>query len=226
MTDSPNADVPSIRVVIVDDDPLVRSGLSLILGADPSLSVLADAPDGKVGVDAAVRLGADVVLMDLHMPKWDGVWATKELARRAPGVRVLILTAFDSDAILASALASGAAGFLLKTEAPDAIIRSIHEVAAGARAFSAPVLERMVTATVEGTDEDARPSSFPEDVTDRERDVAELVAQGLTNAQIADRLMVGAATVKTHVSALLMKFAVANRVQLAIAITRALEASR
>ena len=204
-----------VRVVIVDDDALVRAALRLILESDSGVTVLGEGSDGRSGYDAARSLRPDVVLMDLHMPGTDGVWATAQIAADCPGTKVLVLTAFDTDAMVAAALRAGATGFLLKDSAPEVIFRAVHAAADGQRAFSGSVLDRLVEAAVEAT---PQRRAFPETVTDRERQVALLVAQGLGNGEIAEELVVGASTVKTHVSALLDKFGVTNRVQLAVAV--------
>lgn len=204
-----------VRVVIVDDDALVRAALRLILESDSGVTVLGEGSDGRSGYDAARSLRPDVVLMDLHMPGTDGVWATAQIAADCPDTKVLVLTAFDTDAMVAAALHAGATGFLLKDSAPEVIFRAVHAAADGQRAFSGSVLDRLVEAAVEAT---PQRRAFPETVTDRERQVALLVAQGLGNGEIAEELVVGASTVKTHVSALLDKFGVSNRVQLAVAV--------
>ena len=204
-----------VRVVIVDDDALVRAALRLILESDSGVTVLGEGADGRSGYDAARSLRPDVVLMDLHMPGTDGVWATAQIAADCPDTKVLVLTAFDTDAMVAAALRAGATGFLLKDSAPEIIFRAVHAAADGQRAFSGSVLDRLVEAAVEAT---PQRRAFPETVTDRERQVALLVAQGLGNGEIAEELVVGASTVKTHVSALLDKFGVTNRVQLAVAV--------
>ncbi|OMG12972.1 DNA-binding response regulator [Actinomyces naeslundii] len=204
-----------VRVVIVDDDALVRAALRLILESDSGVTVLGEGSDGRSGYDAARSLRPDVVLMDLHMPGTDGVWATAQIAADCPDTKVLVLTAFDTDAMVSAALHAGATGFLLKDSAPEVIFRAVHAAADGQRAFSGSVLDRLVEAAVEAT---PQRRAFPETVTDRERQVALLVAQGLGNGEIAEELVVGASTVKTHVSALLDKFGVTNRVQLAVAV--------
>ena len=204
-----------VRFVIVDDDALVRAALRLVLEGDSGVTVLGEGADGRSGYDAARSLRPDVVLMDLHMPGTDGVWATAQIAADCPDTKVLVLTAFDTDAMVAAALRAGATGFLLKDSAPEIIFRAVHAAADGQRAFSGSVLDRLVEAAVEAT---PQRRAFPETVTDRERQVALLVAQGLGNGEIAEELVVGASTVKTHVSALLDKFGVTNRVQLAVAV--------
>ena len=204
-----------VRVVIVDDDALVRAALRLILESDSGVTVLGEGSDGRSGYDAARSLRPDVVLMDLHMPGTDGVWATAQIAADCPDTKVLVLTAFDTDAMVAAALRAGATGFLLKASAPEIIFRAVHAAADGQRAFSGSVLDRLLEAAVEAT---PQRRAFPETVTDRERQVALLVAQGLGNGESAEELAVGASTVKTHVSAQLDKFGVTNRVQLAVAV--------
>ena len=211
-----------VRVVIVDDDALVRAALRLILESDSGVTVLGEGSDGRSGYDAARSLRPDVVLMDLHMPGTDGVWATAQIAADCPDTKVLVLTAFDTDAMVAAALRAGATGFLLKDSAPEIIFRAVHAAADGQRAFSGSVLDRLVEAAVEAT---PQRRAFPETVTERERQVALLVAQGLGNGEIAEELVVGASTVKTHVSALLDKFGVSNRVQLAVAVAECAEAA-
>lgn len=211
-----------VRVVIVDDDALVRAALRLVLEGDSGVTVLGEGADGRSGYDAARSLRPDVVLMDLHMPGTDGVWATAQIAADCPDTKVLVLTAFDTDAMVAAALRAGATGFLLKDSAPEIIFRAVHAAADGQRAFSGSVLDRLVEAAVEAT---PQRRAFPETVTDRERQVALLVAQGLGNGEIAEELVVGASTVKTHVSALLDKFGVTNRVQLAVAVAECAEAA-
>ena len=195
-----------IRVVIADDQPLVRSALRLILEGDPDVTVLGEAADGQGALDAARRLRPDIVLLDLHMPGRDGVWASERISELAPGVRVLVLTAFDTDRLVSAALRAGAVGFLLKDSSSEQILEAVHDAADGERPFSAAVLDQLVAATAMDT------------LTTREREVAVLVAEGLVNGEIADRLGIGSATVKTHVSALLEKFQVRNRVQLAVAV--------
>ena len=203
-----------IRVVTADDQPLVRSALRLILEGDPELTVLGEAADGQGALDAARRLRPDIILLDLHMPGRDGVWASERISELAPDVKVLVLTAFDTDRLVASALRAGAVGFLLKDSSPEQILEAVRTAADGERPFSAAVLEQLVTTTAMKAPSRRAPGTL----TAREREVAVLVAQGLVNVEIADRLGIGAATVKTHVSALLEKFQVRNRVQLAVAV--------
>ena len=148
-----------VRVVIVDDDALVRAALRLILESDSGVTVLGEGADGRSGYDAARSLRPDVVLMDLHMPGTDGVWATAQIAANCPDTKVLVLTAFDTDAMVAAALHAGATGFLLKDSAPEIIFRAVHAAADGQRAFSGSVLDRLVEAAVEAT---PQRRAFPE----------------------------------------------------------------
>ena len=206
-----------VKVVLVDDDPLVRSGLRLILGGSPQIVILGEGGDGRSGVDAAIALAPDVVLMDLHMPGLDGIAATAELLLRRPGVRVVVLTAFDSDDMVLGALRAGATGFLLKDSAPGDIIAGVLAAARDEPRFSPSILRRLVSNAVSAPSRTPK----PRDITEREREVADLVVQGLSNAEIAAELYVGITTVKTHISALLGKYGVANRVQLAVVILSA-----
>ena len=203
-----------VRVVIADDQAFVRSALRLILEGDPDLTVLGEAADGQGALDAARRLRPDIILLDLHMPGRDGVWASEQISELVPEVKILVLTAFDTDRLVSSALRAGAVGFLLKDSSPEQILGAVHTAANGERPFSSTVLEQLVAATAMN----APSGQAPGTLTAREREVAVLVAQGLANSEIADRLGIGAATVKTHVSTLLEKFKVRHRVQLAVAV--------
>ncbi|MCR2053161.1 response regulator transcription factor [Actinomyces bowdenii] len=205
-----------VRVVIADDQALVPSALRLILEGDADLSVLGEAADGQGALDAARRLRPDVLLLDLHMPGRDGVWACQRIRELAPEVRVLVLTAFDTDRLVSSALRAGAVGFLLKDSSPEQILQAVRSAAHGQRPFSPAVLEQLVTTTAMT----APSRQAPTTLTGREREVAILVAQGLVNSEIAEQLGISPATVKTHVSALLEKFGVRNRVQLAVVVAQ------
>lgn len=204
-----------IHVVVVDDDPLVRSALRLILEGDPDIRVVGEGADGISGRDAVRSLHPEVVLMDLHMPRCDGVHATAQVVASGVGTRVLVLTAFDEGDLVLDALEAGATGFLLKDSAPADILAAVHACARGEARFTPSVLAGLVSTAVAGR---ARRLARPADVTAREWEVARLVARGLGNAEIAEELFLGLATVKTHVSALLVKLGAANRVQLAIAV--------
>jgi DNA-binding NarL/FixJ family response regulator len=199
-----------IRVLLADDQAMMRAGLRTILDAQPGIEVVAEAADGLEAVELAARLAPDVVVMDVRMPRLDGVEAT----RRMPGRRVLILTTFDLDEYLVDALRNGASGFLLKDAPPAELVRAVRVIAAG-DALLAPsatrrLLDRVAT-RLDGPPRVASPAL--ETLTARELDVLRLVARGLANAEIAELLVVGEATVKTHVSHILQKLDLRDRVQ-------------
>lgn len=198
-----------IRVLVVDDQELVRAGLRTILESGGDISVVGEAADGVAAIDAAERLHPDVVLMDIRMPRMDGVEAT----RRMTGTRVVMLTTFDHDEYVVEALRAGASGFLVK-DAPSAeLLRAVRVVAAGDALLSPSVTRRMLARVVSAGTRTRRPPPGLTELTERERDVLALVAHGNSNAEIAQRLHITEATVKTHVSHLLDKLALRDRVQ-------------
>jgi DNA-binding NarL/FixJ family response regulator len=201
-----------IRVLIVDDDPLVRSGLGLLLAGAPNLEVVGEAADGAHVVDAVSALRPHVVLMDVRMPKIDGIAATRALTRRADGPAVIVLTTFDGDETVLGALRAGAAGFLLKHTPPAEIVGAIRRAAAGDPVLSPDVIRRLI-ALAAGPARDA--SRFGQ-LTERERRVALAVADGLGNAEIGERLHLSTSTVKAAISGALATLDLDNRVQLAI----------
>lgn len=211
------ADVTAVRVVLVDDDPLVRAGLRMILGGAPDIDVVAEAVDGQDAVDVVLRDAPDVVLMDIRMPRMDGLAATRRLLDRGTGARIIVLTTFDTDDMVVTALSYGAAGFLLKDTSPADLVDAVRRVAAGQPILSPSVTAQLIATVTRPRDEAVQRSARARlaRLTEREREVAEAVSEGLTNAEIADRLHLGVATVKTHVGALFSKLDVTNRVQIA-----------
>ncbi len=209
-----------IRILIVDDDPLVRSGLALILGGSADLEVVGQCANGAEGLAAVDELGPDVVLMDIRMPVMDGLEATERLAERADPPRVIILTTFDADDSVLRALGAGASGFLLKDTAPEAIVDAIVRVAAGEPMLSPSVTSTLIhQITAQQAPGKAQSAQARLDkLTEREREVAIAVGRGLSNAEIAGELYLSVPTVKAHISRLFMKLEVENRVQIALCV--------
>ncbi len=216
----------TIRVLLVDDDPLVRSGLRLLLAGAGSVEVVGEAADGAEVPDRVAAHWPDVVLMDLRMPRVDGVTATRLLRARPQAPRVVVLTTFDADQDVLSALRAGAAGFLLKDTPPADIVRAIELVHAGEAMLSPAVTRRLIALTSaldEQTDRRARAGRRLAVLSPRERDVAGLLGAGRSNAQIAGELYLSVPTVKAHVSQLLGKLEVENRIQVALLVQEAAE---
>ncbi|GAA4723833.1 DNA-binding response regulator [Phytohabitans rumicis] len=212
------AGVTPVRVLIVDDDALVRAGLAMILGGAPDVEVVGEAADGAE-VAAAVRTHTpDVVLMDIRMPKLDGLAATEALRRRTDPPDVIVLTTFHADEYVLRALRAGASGFLLKDTPPAEILRAVRRVAAGEPILS-PAVTRQLIAHVSDTGADGRRRralALLGRLSDREREVAVAVGQGRSNAEISGELYMSVATVKAHVSRVLTKLEFNNRVQVAL----------
>ncbi|WP_436527434.1 response regulator transcription factor [Actinoplanes sp. HUAS TT8] len=206
-----------IRVLLVDDQQLIRAGLRMLLDAEDGMEVVGEAGDGRAAVTLAAQLVPDVVVMDLRMPGVDGITATSRITSERPVTRVLVLTTFGDDDHLYPALQAGACGFLLKDAPPTELLNGIRQAAAGESPFSQEVLRRLVRRAV-----DARPEvpTRLDGLTGREQEVLDLVAEGLTNTEIADRLHIGITTVKTHITALMTKTNSPNRVRLALAAHR------
>jgi len=203
----------SIRVLLADDQQLVRTGFRLILSAEPDIDVVGEAGDGAATVSSARRLRPDVTLMDVRMPEVDGIAATRQLTTQTPPpTKVLVLTTFDVDSYVYDALRAGASGFLLKSAPPEELIRAIRLIAAG-EALLDPAVTLRVIEEFSRTPERAPEPAEVGRLTDREREVLLLVARGLSNAEIAAGLLVSEATVKSHVARLLAKLHLRDRAQ-------------
>lgn len=205
----------SIRVALVDDEPLVRAGLVAIVDSDPELDVIGEAEDGAEAIDLAARTCLDVVIMDVHMPRLDGLEATKLMMAKQEPPRVLILTTFDSDDYVFEALRSGADGFVLKRAQPEELIRAVHTVAGG-ETLLYPQKVREMAARAGRRDDLVRAAQL----SAREQEVLRLMARGLSNVEIAQEMYLGSETVKTYVSSLLTKLDARDRTQ---AVIRAFE---
>lgn len=201
-----------VRVVIVDDEPLVRAGLRLVLDPARGIEIVGEAGDGVAALRVVREVDPDVVLMDVRMPGGDGIEAVARIRAAGLRCRVIMLTAFDTDGFVLGALRAGADGFLLKAEDPELIEQAVLGAEDGAAVMSAAVLRRLVALAAEPV----APPGAPPEVTDREWEVARLVAQGRSNAEISTALYLSLATVKTHLVSLFAKLGLDNRVQLAI----------
>jgi DNA-binding NarL/FixJ family response regulator len=205
----------TIRVLVVDDQPLIRAGFHKMVEARPDLEVVGEAADGEAAIEQAARLVPDVVLMDVRMPGMDGLEATRHLA--GPGVenptKVLILTTFDLDEYVYEALRAGASGFLLKDAPPEELAAAIRVVAKGDALLAPSVTRRLIRRFVGQPPPTATDAGVLERLTEREAEVLRLIARGLSNAQIAGELFVSETTVKSHVARVLMKLGLHDRVQ-------------
>ena len=207
-----------IRVLIVDDDALVRAGLSMMLAGTDDIRVVAEASDGAEVESAVDAYRPDVVLMDIRMPGVDGLTATERLRAREDAPQVIVLTTFDADDHVLRALRAGAAGFLLKDTPPPEILKAVRLVAAGEAMLSPTVTRQLLAHLADGGADNRRAGAeaLLERLTDREREVAVAIGQGKSNAEIAGELYMSVATVKAHVSRLLAKLELGNRVQIAL----------
>lgn len=200
-----------IRLLVADDQPVIRSGLRMIIDSADDIELVGDAGDGQQALDVARELQPDVVLMDIRMPGMDGITATRELLRAHRRMRVLILTTYDPDEYVFDSLAAGASGFLLKSDAPERLLAGIRAVHAGESLFSPSVTRRLIERYVSTPPASTDPG--PVGLTPREVDVLILIAQGLSNAEIGMRLFISEGTVKTHVAHILAKHSLRDRVQ-------------
>jgi DNA-binding NarL/FixJ family response regulator len=201
-----------IRVLVTDDQALVRGGFRMILDAQPDIEVVGEASDGREAIALARELTPDVVLMDVRMPVLDGIEATRELTRDGDRSRVLMLTTFDLDEHVYDAIRAGASGFLLKDVPPAELAHAVRVVAAGETLLAPTITRRLVEEFVRRPPPGRRSEQL-EDLTERELEVLQLVARGLSNGEIAERLVLGETTVKTHVTRILSKLDLRDRVQ-------------
>jgi DNA-binding NarL/FixJ family response regulator len=205
----------SIRVLLVDDQALIRAGFRMILDAEEDMEVVGECADGTQAVDSARRLTPDVVLMDIRMPEMDGIEATQRIAAREgeAGPRVLMLTTFDLDEYVYDALRAGASGFLLKDVPAEELVNGIRVVAQGEALLAPSVTKRLIQEFSRGAPAQRSAPAELEELTPRELEVFTQMARGLSNAEIAEELVVSETTVKTHVARVLMKLGVRDRVQ-------------
>lgn len=202
---------PVIRVLIADDHGLVRKGIRALLAREADIAVVGEARDGQEAIEVAATLRPDVVLMDLAMPALDGIEATRMISARQPETRILVLTSFTTDDKVFPALKAGALGYLLKDSEPEALAQAIRQVAHGESSLH-PAIARKVLQELAHPAPPSRPPT-PEPLTEREVEVLRLIAQGLSNKEIADRLIVTEKTARTHVSNILRKLQLASRTQ-------------
>jgi DNA-binding NarL/FixJ family response regulator len=205
-----------VRVVIADDQAVVRGGLRMILESEDGVEVAGEAGDGREALELVRRLDPDVVLMDIRMPGMDGIEATRRLVTSGGRARVLVLTTYDMDENVYDALKAGAAGFLLKTDSPARLIEAVHVVARGEALLAPAITRRLVDRFVTGLRPNTPAPPELAELTSREIEVLELVAAGLSNAEIAARLFVSDGTVKTHVAHILTKLGLRDRVQVVV----------
>jgi DNA-binding NarL/FixJ family response regulator len=205
-----------VRVLIVDDDDLMRAGLRAVLSSDVRVEVVGEAADGRAAIEQVRALNPQLVLMDVRMPSLDGIGATRELLAVSPAVKVVILTTFEQDDYIFGALSAGASGFLLKRTDPETLLAAIQTVAAGDSLLSPSVTRTVIDRMARQPAPGIGSSERLEYLTRREREVLELVARGLSNGEIAASLVIEESTVKTHIKRILMKLQLRDRVQAVI----------
>jgi DNA-binding NarL/FixJ family response regulator len=201
----------SITVLVADDQSLVRAGFRMLLADQPDIEVVAEAVDGREAVEKAARFQPSVILMDIRMPELDGLHATRRILAADPGARVLILTTFDLDEYIYEALSAGASGFVLKDDPPEQLLAAIRTVAAGDALLSPTVTKRVIREFTRVPR--VTPPAGVGELTEREREVFRLIVEGLSNAEIGKRLFISDTTVKTHVTHVLQKLDLRDRVQ-------------
>jgi DNA-binding NarL/FixJ family response regulator len=209
----------TVSVLVADDQSMVRAGFRLLLSGEPGISVVAEASDGREAVEKAARFRPSVILMDIRMPELDGLEATRRILAADPHARVLILTTFDLDEYVYEALSAGASGFVLKDDPPEQLISAIHTVAAG-NALLSPAVTKRVIRQFARVPRSSPPEAIGE-LTARELEVFRLIAAGLSNAEIGERLYITDTTVKTHVTHVLQKLGLRDRVQAVVLAHRA-----
>jgi DNA-binding NarL/FixJ family response regulator len=202
-----------IRVLLVDDDDLMRAGLKAVLSSDARVEVVGEAGSGRAAVERVRALRPDLVLMDVRMPDLDGIAATREVIAASPEVKVVILTTFEQDDYIFGALNAGASGFLLKRSGPEKLLAAIQTVAAGDSLLSPSVTRTVIDRMARQPTPEIGPSRLLEALTPREREVLVLLARGLSNGEIAAELVIEESTVKTHVKRILMKLRLRDRIQ-------------
>ncbi len=212
-----------VRVILVDDESLVRIGLKLILEGDPAIEVVGQAADGLAAIDSVRTTDPDVILMDVRMPHLDGLDATERILAERPEAKIIVLTTFDTDEYVLRALRLGASGFLLKDTPPGELIAAVRKVAFGETILSPSVLRQLITAVAEQPSTELRTGAkqLLDQLTERELDIAKAIAVGLSNAEIAAELFIGVTTVKSHIGRILDKLSVSNRVQIAVCVHNA-----
>jgi DNA-binding NarL/FixJ family response regulator len=206
----------TIRILIVDDDDLMRAGLKAVLSSDASLEVVGEAATGRGAIDAVRTRYPDLVLMDVRMPDLDGIAATREVLAASPEVKVVILTTFEQDDYIFGALHAGASGFLLKRTRPEELLAAIHTVASGDSLLSPSVTRTVIDRMAQQPMPSSGSTARLEELTPREQEVLALVARGLSNKEIATELVIEESTVKTHIKRLLMKLRVRDRIHAVI----------
>jgi DNA-binding NarL/FixJ family response regulator len=207
----------TVRVVLVDDEAMVRVGLRMVLTAEPDIEVVGEAADGGAAVGVVEQTAPDVVLMDVRMPEVDGIEGARRVLAQSPDVKVVVLTTFDEDEYVEAALRAGVSGFLLKVAPPERLIEAVRTVAAGGGLLDPGVTRRVIESFAAAPPLRTRRAERLDALTERERDVLRLIGRGLSNGEIAAELYLGETTVKTHVSNVLAKLGLRDRVQAVVA---------